>query len=127
MVRRAWGDFLWWLDGLSALQAVVGYFVLAIGTGILVATAGHSSASYVPVAVGFGLFILYCIRRIEGGWEVFGCASGPIALVSILSGVLSLSRLVYVILGVLALLVSLILAWAYDHADREPDESSATN
>src|SRR5579863_7128392 len=100
VLRRAWGDFLWWLDGLSALQAVAGYLLLGgVATGVLLATIGRTTGSYMPFVLAFGLFILHCTRRAEGAWNVFGCGTGPGALVAIVDSVFSLHGLVTGILG----------------------------
>jgi len=116
MARRAWDDFFWWLDGLSAFQAVGGYFLVSVLTGVLLAAVGRETVSYVPFIVAFGLFIIHCSRRAYGGWEVWGYGTGPGAVVALLTSIFGLKGAVAAVLAVAALLLSLLLAWCYDRA-----------
>jgi hypothetical protein len=119
VARRFVDNFLWWLDGLPALYAVGGYFLVSLLTAVLLATVGDAVGAYVPFLVALGLFIVHCARRPQGGWDVFGIGTGPGALVGILKQFVSLPGVVLGILGVVALAVSLFLAWAYDHQDAD--------
>jgi hypothetical protein len=116
MARRACDDFLWWLDGLSAFQAVGGYFLVSVLTGVMLATVGAEAVSYVPFIVAFGLFIIHCARRAYDGWEVWGYGTGPGAFVAVLTSIFGLNGAVAGVLAVAALLLSLLLAWSYDRA-----------
>jgi hypothetical protein len=113
------------LDGLSAFEAIGGYFLVSVLTAPLLATVGPKTVSYTPFAVAFGLFILHCTRRVRGGWDVWACGTAPEAFIAILSSIFGLRGLVAGILGMVALLLSPLLAWSYDRTAGRSEPAAA--